>query len=83
MDFEKAKALCLSFPGCTDDVKWESNLVFSVGLKMFAVTDTATPASGISFKVDDERFLELTAPALFPRPTWRAPNGCMWKMHRR
>lgn len=69
MDFEKAKVLCLSFPGCTDDVKWESNLVFSVGLKMFAVTDTAVPASGISFKVDDERFLELTdRPGIVPAP---------------
>ena len=69
MNFEKAKALCLSFPGCTEDVKWENNLVFSVGQKMFAVTDTATPASGISFKVDDDRFLELTdRPGIIPAP---------------
>jgi predicted DNA-binding protein (MmcQ/YjbR family) len=59
MDFEAAKTLCRSLPGCTEDVKWESNLVFSVGEKMFAVTNTGTP-EGMSFKVDDERFLELT-----------------------
>jgi predicted DNA-binding protein (MmcQ/YjbR family) len=27
---------------------------------MFAVSGSAVPATGISFKVDDERFLELT-----------------------
>lgn len=60
MDFEKAKALCRSFPGVTEDIKWGCDLVFSVGLKMFAVTGKAEPATSISFKVDDERFLELT-----------------------
>lgn len=60
MDFEAAKALCRTFPGCTEDVKWENNAVFSVGARMFAITDTGTPATGISFKVEDERFLELT-----------------------
>ncbi len=69
MDFETAKALCRSFPGATEDIKWESNLVFSVGAKMFAVTDSAAPPTGISFKVDDERFLELTdRPGIIPAP---------------
>ena len=69
MDFEAAKAWCRTFPGCTEDVKWDANLVFSVGLKMFAVTGTETPAKGISFKVDDERFLELTDRAgIIPAP---------------
>ena len=69
MDFEAAKALCRTFPGCTEDVKWENNAVFSVGAKMFAVSDTGTPASGISFKVEDERFLELTdRPGIIPAP---------------
>ena len=58
MNVEKAVQLCRSFPGATEDIKWEDNLVFSVGEKMFAVTDTGM--SGMSFKVDDERFLELT-----------------------
>jgi predicted DNA-binding protein (MmcQ/YjbR family) len=58
MNVEKAVQLCRSFPGATEDIKWEDNLVFSVGEKMFAVTDLAM--SGISFKVDDDRFLELT-----------------------
>ncbi len=69
MDFEKAKALCRTFPGCTEDVKWESNAVFSVGTRMFAVSTVDVPATGISFKVDDERFLELTdRPGIIPAP---------------
>jgi predicted DNA-binding protein (MmcQ/YjbR family) len=60
MDFEAAKKLCRSFPGCVEDIKWGADIVFSVGEKMFAVTSAEVPADGISFKVEDERFLELT-----------------------
>ena len=69
MDFEAAKALCRTFPGCTEDTKWGNDIVFSVGLKMFAVTSLDVPANGMSFKVDDERFLELTdRPGIIPAP---------------
>ena len=69
MDFEAAKALCRTFPGCTEDVKWGACCVFSVGLKMFAVTDSDLPATRFSFKVDDDRFLELTdRPHIIPAP---------------
>ena len=68
MHIESAKKLCRSFPGATEDTKWDSNLVFSVGEKMFAVTNLGE-ATGISFKVDDERFLELTdRPGIIPAP---------------
>lgn len=69
MDFEAAKVLCRTFPGCTEDTKWGNDIVFSVGLKMFAVTSLDVPANGMSFKVDDERFLELTdRPGIIPAP---------------
>ncbi|TFW32710.1 MmcQ/YjbR family DNA-binding protein [Massilia horti] len=69
MDIEAAKKLCRSFPGSTEDIKWGADLVFSVGGKMFAVTGNAVPAEGISFKVDDHRFLELTdRPGFVPSP---------------
>jgi len=69
MDFEAAKALCRTFKGVTEDTKWGNDTVFSVGEKMFAVTELAVPATGISFKVDDERFLELTdRPGIIPAP---------------
>ena len=69
MDFEAAKEVCRSLPGCTEDTKWDNDTVFSVGAKMFAVTNKDVPAQGFSFKVDDERFLELTdRPGIVPAP---------------
>ncbi|WP_332875928.1 MmcQ/YjbR family DNA-binding protein [Massilia sp. S19_KUP03_FR1] len=69
MDIEAAKQLCRSFPGCVEDVKWDENLVFCVGAKMFAVTQVDAAADAISFKVEDERFLELTdRPGIVPAP---------------
>ena len=68
MNFKAAMALCRTFPGCTEDIKWENNLVFSVGAKMFAITNTGSP-DGICFKVADARFLELTdRPGIIPAP---------------
>jgi predicted DNA-binding protein (MmcQ/YjbR family) len=69
MNLEKAKAFCRSLPGATEDIKWGEDLVFSVGEKMFAVTGNCADAEGISFKVDDDRFLELTDRAgIIPAP---------------
>ena len=69
MDFEAAKALCRSLPGCTEDTKWDHDTVFSVGAKMFAVTNKDGPSTGFSLKADDERFLELTdRPGILPAP---------------
>ena len=69
MNIQAAKALCRTFPGATEDVKWGDCLVFAVGQKMFAWTDNGENAVGISFKVEDERFLELTdRPGIIPAP---------------
>ena len=68
MNFESAKSLCRSFPGVQEDTKWGNDLVFSVGARMFAITNLAE-ATGMSFKVEDERFLELTdRPGIIPAP---------------
>lgn len=68
MNFDQAKTLCRSFPGVTEDTKWDNDLVFSIGGKMFAVTNLGE-ATGMSFKVEDERFLELTdRPGILPAP---------------
>jgi len=69
MNLKKAKAICRALPGATEDIKWGEDLVFSIGQKMFAVTGNGDDATGISFKVDDERFLELTdRPGIVPSP---------------
>ena len=60
--------LCRSLPGVTEDVKWQSNLVFSVGGKMFAVFDLPEGRQ-FSFKVDPDTFDVLTSqPGVIPAP---------------
>ena len=63
-------ALCAAWPGVTRSIKWEVDLVYSVANKMFAVMCTLGPERGrLSFKVDTERFLELSdQPGMAPAP---------------
>jgi predicted DNA-binding protein (MmcQ/YjbR family) len=56
----KAKTVCKALRGATSDVKWGADLVYSVGGKMFAVMPSDSRQPSISFKVDEDRFLELT-----------------------
>jgi predicted DNA-binding protein (MmcQ/YjbR family) len=59
MTLEKLRALCLSFPGATEQIQWGSDLVFKVGGKMFCVACTEPAPVAMSFKCDDETFAEL------------------------
>ena len=43
----------------TEDIKWGSDLVFSVGGKMFTVVNTERPHT-LAFKCTPETFAELT-----------------------
>ena len=69
-DFERQRALAASLPGATEDIKWGADLVYSVGGRMFCVLLLeAGRAATCSFKVDSERFLELTGvPGVIPAP---------------
>lgn len=68
MNIESLRTLCLSFPGVTEDIKWGSDLCFLVGEKMFCVTSADT-AEGVSFKVTDEEFDDLTSQeGIIPAP---------------
>lgn len=69
--FERQRALTVALPGATEDVKWGADLVHSVAAKMFVIylLDEQGIARSCSFKVDDDRFLELTAvPGVIPAP---------------
>lgn len=59
MDVELIRKYCLALPAVTEDIKWEHDLCFSVGGKMFCVT-SLDPPFGCSFKVKDEEFEELS-----------------------
>jgi len=70
MDIDGLRTLCSAWPGVSESVKWEDDLVFSVADKMFVVTALRGPHKGrMSFKVDADRFLELTdQPGMIPAP---------------
>jgi len=59
MDIEILRSVCLSFPAVTEDVKWESNLCFCIGGKIFCIANLNPPHT-FSFKVTDEEFDELS-----------------------
>lgn len=59
---------CRKLPGVTEDVKWEKDLVFSVGDKMFAVFGLPD-LEPIGFKVEPVLFPVLTQrPGIVPAP---------------
>jgi predicted DNA-binding protein (MmcQ/YjbR family) len=55
MDIDVIREICLGLPCVTEDIKWGNNLVFSVGDKMFCMTDLEPPFR-CSFKVKAEDF---------------------------
>lgn len=62
------RKLCNTFTGATENIQWDDDRVFKVGGKMFACSGLEKD-SKYSFKVDDERFLELTdVPGIVPAP---------------
>jgi predicted DNA-binding protein (MmcQ/YjbR family) len=69
MDVEWLRALCLSFPGATEQIQWGSDLLFKVAGKMFAVTPLEPAPVWLSFKASPENFAELTErPGIIPAP---------------
>jgi predicted DNA-binding protein (MmcQ/YjbR family) len=61
MDVESARKFCLSLPHVTEDVQWESDLLFRIGNKMFAVVALdAASNHRMSFKCTPEVFADLT-----------------------
>ena len=70
MNESAACALVAPWPGVEAGIKWENDLVFTVAGKMFCVWCVRGPQAGsLGFKVEDERFLELTErPGFAPAP---------------
>ena len=70
MDDTQLNEIVGVWPGVASGIKWEDDLVFTVAGKMFCVLCVRGPLAGrLSFKVEDERFLELTErPGFVPAP---------------
>ncbi len=59
MVLDEVRKWCRSLPHVTEDIKWDGDLVFSVGGKMFAMV-MLDPPHRVSFKCTPEEFAELT-----------------------
>lgn len=61
MSSEWIKDHCLSLKGATEEVQWETSLLYKVGGKMFVITSMLqTSPLMLSLKADPEAFAELT-----------------------
>ena len=68
MNIEQLRKFCLLLPEVTEDVKWENDLCFLIGGKMFCVTGLHRPFE-VSFKVTEEEFSKLTeSDGIIPAP---------------
>lgn len=60
MTIEDIQAIFKTFPGVTEDIKWEDHLCFNVGGKMFLITAPDAVPHSASFKATDEDFEQLS-----------------------
>jgi len=58
MDIEQIRTFCLSLPFATEDIKWEDDLCFSIGNKLFC-TGGLNPPHHFSFKVKSQHFFKF------------------------
>jgi predicted DNA-binding protein (MmcQ/YjbR family) len=69
MNIDEIKNICSGMTGVTEDIKWEHDLVFSIGGKMFCVAGLDQSPTRASFKVTDEEFEEMcNRPGFKPAP---------------
>lgn len=69
MDIETIRTICRALPAVTEDIKWEHDLVFSIGAKMFCVAGLDQSPTSASFKVKDDEFEEICSrPGFKPAP---------------
>jgi predicted DNA-binding protein (MmcQ/YjbR family) len=57
MDIEQLRKYCLSLPGTVEDIKWGADLCFTIGTKMYCITDTEAPKT--AFKCSEEDYISL------------------------
>lgn len=78
MNVEDIRKICVALPGVTEDIKWEHDLVFSVGGKMFCVVGLDQAPATASMKVTDENFDEMSALSGFKPAPYMAKHKWLW-----
>ena len=59
MNVEQIHAMCKKFTAVTESIKWDNDVVFSIGTKMFCVVGLDQSPNTASFKVQEEQFEEM------------------------
>lgn len=59
MTIERIQQLCTQLPSVTEEVKWEHDLCFCIGGKMFLVIPLERTPTPASFKVADDEFEQI------------------------
>ena len=68
MSNDELRGFCLSLPAVMEDIKWDNDLCFCVGGKMFCISSLEPPYK-VSFKVPVEDFEEMcNQPGIIPAP---------------
>jgi predicted DNA-binding protein (MmcQ/YjbR family) len=69
MNIDQLRKICLAFPGATEQIQWEDDLLFKVGGKMFAVIPLEPAHLWLTLKADPEEFDNLTeCQGILPAP---------------
>ena len=69
MNIDQLRKLCLSFPGVTEQIQWQDDLLFKVGGKMFVVVPLEPARVWLTLKADPEEFADLIErPGIVPAP---------------
>lgn len=58
MDIETLRNFCIALPAVTEDIKWDNDLCFCIGGKMFCIASLEPPFK-LAIKVEKEKFTEL------------------------
>lgn len=78
MTVEDIQTICRALPGVTEDIKWEHDLVFSIGGKMFCVVGLDQSPVSASFKVTDDTFEEMSSRLYFKPAPYVAKYKWVW-----
>lgn len=69
MNIEELQIICKQLPLVTEDIKWQNDLCFCIGGKMFCVIGLNQSPTSASFKVLEEEFEEMsTRTGIKPAP---------------
>ena len=78
MTIEDIQQICRTYPGVTEDIKWEDHLCFNVGGKMFLITSPDLVPCTASIKVSDEDFDDISSMEGFMPAPYLARYKWVW-----